>query len=115
MRDSDGVFTRFHEALRLPDHFGWNWNAMRDCLSDLHWINAKHFLLTVDDADVVLSESPEERKIFLRSLNYAATFWAGKPDLSGQERPPFGSCCCALPKLSRKCPASSETIDQKPC
>ncbi|MFG3010974.1 barstar family protein [Streptomyces cinerochromogenes] len=36
MCDSDGVFTPFHEALRLPDCFGWNWNALRDCLQDLH-------------------------------------------------------------------------------
>ncbi|MGV9285841.1 barstar family protein [Streptomyces sp. NPDC003719] len=35
MRDADGVFTQFHEALRLPDYFGWNWNALRDCLTDL--------------------------------------------------------------------------------
>lgn len=104
MRDSDGVFTRFHEALRLPDHFGWNWNAMRDCLSDLHWINAKHFLLTVDDADVVLSESPEERKIFLRALNYAATFWAGKPDLSGQERTTFRVMLLCPPEAQQKVP-----------
>ncbi|MFF5535340.1 barstar family protein [Streptomyces cinerochromogenes] len=38
MCDSDGVFTQFHEALRLPDCFGWNWNALRDCLQDLHWL-----------------------------------------------------------------------------
>lgn len=36
MRDSDGIFTHFYEALRLPGYFGWNWNALRDCLSDLH-------------------------------------------------------------------------------
>lgn len=24
MRDADGVFTQFHEALRLPDCFRWN-------------------------------------------------------------------------------------------
>ncbi|MEU3087124.1 barstar family protein [Streptomyces massasporeus] len=20
--------------MRLPDYFGWNWNALRDCLTD---------------------------------------------------------------------------------
>ncbi|MFJ4283444.1 barstar family protein [Streptomyces massasporeus] len=89
MRDSDGVFTQFYEALRLPDYFGWNWNALRDCLTDLHWISAKHFLLTIDDADTVLSESAEEREILFRALNYAVEFWAGKPELPGQEKITF--------------------------
>ncbi|MEU2912262.1 barstar family protein [Streptomyces massasporeus] len=71
MRDSDGVFAQFYEALRLPDYFGWSWNALRDCLTDLHWISTKHFLLTIDDADAVLSESAEERKILSRALNDA--------------------------------------------
>ncbi|MFF0595604.1 barstar family protein [Streptomyces antibioticus] len=63
MQDSDGTFTQFHEALRFPNHFGWNWNALRDCLTDLYWINAPHVLLTIDDTDAVLPESAEERAI----------------------------------------------------
>ena len=89
MRDSDGVFTQFYEALCLPDYFGWNWNALRDCLTDLHWISAKHFLLTIDDADVVLSDSSEEREILLRAMSDAVKFWAAKPKLPGQEKTTF--------------------------
>jgi hypothetical protein len=89
MRDSDGVFTQFYEALRLPDYFGWNWNALRDCLTDLHWISAKHVLLAIDDADAVLSGSPEERAILFRALNDAARFWGGNPDFPGQEKIAF--------------------------
>ena len=86
MRDSDGVFTQFYEALRLPDYFGWNWNALRDCLTDLHWVSAEHVLLTIDDPEAVLSESAEEREILSRALNDAVKFWAGKPELPGQEK-----------------------------
>ncbi|MET8208873.1 barstar family protein [Streptomyces sp. NPDC005373] len=85
MRDADGVFTQFYEALRLSDYFGWNWPALQDCLRDLRWIDAKHFLLTIDDADAVLSGSPEEREILFRSLNDAAKHWAMQPELPGQE------------------------------
>ncbi|MCX4742524.1 barstar family protein [Streptomyces antibioticus] len=86
MRDSDGVFTQFYEALRLPSHFGWNWNALRDCLTDLHWINAPHILITIDDADAVLSESTEEREFLFRALNDAVKFWAKRPELPAQEK-----------------------------
>ncbi|MGW6542369.1 barstar family protein [Streptomyces massasporeus] len=102
MRDSDGVFAQFYEALRLPDYFGWNWNALRDCLTDLHWINAKHFLLTIDDANAVLSESAEEREILFRALNDAVKFWAGKPELPGQEKVTFQAVLLCSPDIQEE-------------
>ncbi|MET9864741.1 barstar family protein [Streptomyces sp. NPDC006386] len=102
MRDSDGVFTQFYETLRLPDYFGWNWNALRDCLTDLHWITAKHFLLTIDDADAVLSESTEEREILFRALNDAVKFWAGQPELPGQEKITFQVVLLCPPDLQEE-------------
>jgi RNAse (barnase) inhibitor barstar len=102
MRDSDGVFTQFYEALRLPDYFGWNWNALRDCLTDLHWVSAEHVLLTIDDADAVLSESADEREILFRALNDAVKFWAGKPELPGQEKFTFQAVLLCPPDVQEK-------------
>ncbi|THA81764.1 hypothetical protein E6U81_23225 [Streptomyces sp. A0592] len=51
MADTDAVFRSFYDGLRLPDHFGWNWNALSDCLRDLHWLPADHRVLIVDAAD----------------------------------------------------------------
>ncbi|MET7898960.1 barstar family protein [Streptomyces mirabilis] len=102
MRDSDGVFTQFYEALRLPDYFGWNWNALRDCLRDLHWLSARHFLITIDDADAVLSESPEEREILFRALNDAAKSWAGQPELPGQEKTTFQAVLLGPPDVQEE-------------
>ncbi|MFJ5967629.1 barstar family protein [Streptomyces sp. NPDC093060] len=89
MVDPDGVFTQFYEHLLLPEYFGWNWNALRDCLQDLSWISATHFLLTIDDAEFTLSGSPEERVIFHRALTDAAKYWATKPELPGQKKTTF--------------------------
>ncbi|MER6572998.1 barstar family protein [Streptomyces sp. NPDC001093] len=89
MRDSDGVFTQFYEALRLPDYFGWNWDALRDCLRDLHWLKPARLLVTIDDADAVLSETPEERGILWRALDDAVTFWTGGAALPGHEKITF--------------------------
>ncbi|MGW1002519.1 barstar family protein [Streptomyces sp. NPDC002520] len=89
MTHSDGAFAQFYEHFRLPDYFGWNWDALRDCLQDLNWISATHFLLTVDDAEFALSSSPEERAIFHRALTDTVKYWAAKPDLPGQEKPTF--------------------------
>ncbi|MFK0106416.1 barstar family protein [Streptomyces sp. NPDC091217] len=38
----DDVFQKFWDAFRLPDYFGWNWPALRDCLRDLGWLSSDH-------------------------------------------------------------------------
>lgn len=102
MRDADGVFTQFHEALRLPGHFGWNWDALRDCLSDLGWIDAQHFLLTVDDTDAVLSAGHGERRFFFGALRRGARFWAARPELPGQNRTTFHVVLLCSPERTRQ-------------
>lgn len=89
MLDADGVFTQFYEHLRLPDYFGWNWNALYDCLSDLNWLAATHYLLIVDDSESILSGSPEERPVFFRTLLRSAEDWAGKPEFPGRQKTTF--------------------------
>ncbi|MEV5430232.1 barstar family protein [Streptomyces sp. NPDC052701] len=98
MHDSDAVFTHFYEALRLPDCFGWNWDALRDFLTDLHWLNAKNVLVIIDDAHAVLSESPGERGILFRALKDTSKFWAEKPELPGQEKTVFQAVLLCPPE-----------------
>ncbi|MGP4087237.1 barstar family protein [Streptomyces sp. KR55] len=86
MGDTDGVFTQFYETLRLPDYFGWNWNALRDCLFDLGWLRATRYLLTIDNSECILSENPEERDIFFRILSESAKYWAAKPWFPEREK-----------------------------
>ncbi|MGI5195187.1 barstar family protein [Streptomyces sp. CA-288835] len=89
MTDTDGVFTQFYETLRLPNYFGWNFNALRDCLFDLGWLEATRYLLTIDNAEFILSEHPEERDIFLRILASSAQHWAAKPGFPEREKVTF--------------------------
>ncbi|MFE5493209.1 barstar family protein [Streptomyces virginiae] len=50
MPDTDAVFRRFYDGLELPDQFGWNWNALYDCLRDLRRLTADHHVLIVEAA-----------------------------------------------------------------
>jgi hypothetical protein len=34
----DELFAVLAKALLLPPYFGFNWNALSDCLRDFHWI-----------------------------------------------------------------------------
>ncbi|PZT70468.1 hypothetical protein DN402_13085 [Streptomyces sp. SW4] len=84
MGDADGVFAQFYEHLRLPDYFGWNWDALRDCLQDLHWLPAASVLLAIDDAECILPDMREERRILFRILSDSIKYWSGKADIPGQ-------------------------------
>ena len=53
-------------------------------------------------ADVVLSESPEERGILFRALNVAAKFRAGKPELPGHEKTTFQVVLLCPPEARRE-------------
>ncbi|MGW2601710.1 barstar family protein [Streptomyces klenkii] len=58
MGDSDGVFEQFWEQFRLPDYFGWNWNALSDCLRDLHWLPADQCIVVIENSERLLSGRP---------------------------------------------------------
>lgn len=32
------LFEELAESLRFPDYFGFNWNALEDCIRDLSWL-----------------------------------------------------------------------------
>lgn len=42
---SKAIFDALYEQLRLPNYFGFNWNALSDCLRDLSWIDQHRVVL----------------------------------------------------------------------
>ncbi|MEV6681070.1 barstar family protein [Streptomyces erythrochromogenes] len=82
MADTDAVFQSFYDGLRLPDWFGWNWNALSDCLRDLHWLPADHRVLIVEAAEAALPDDCDSRLVLFRTLLRAGRRWSytRKPD-----------------------------------
>ncbi|MFJ3705328.1 MULTISPECIES: barstar family protein [Streptomyces] len=82
MRDTDSVFQQFYDGLRLPDHFGWNWNALLDCLRDLAWLPADHYVLIVQAADEALPCDVAGRRLLFGTLLRAGRRWSStrRPD-----------------------------------
>ncbi|MFI8085278.1 barstar family protein [Kitasatospora sp. NPDC086009] len=72
MRTGQGVFEEFSRALALPAYFGWNWNALSECLRDLHWIPAQHYLIVIAKSAQLLTDEPDEHPILLKILERAA-------------------------------------------
>ncbi|MFC4337633.1 barstar family protein [Salininema proteolyticum] len=68
MVDEDAVFDVFFRRLHFPQYFGWNWDAMRDCLGDLSWIGQERILIAINDWDHVMSKQPEKFGLLVKLL-----------------------------------------------
>lgn len=66
-----------YKELALPGYFGFNWNALSDCLRDLHWIAESSVVLCHGD----LPPLPEaELRSYLEVLAEAVQSWQpGEP------------------------------------
>ncbi|MEV7561317.1 barstar family protein [Streptomyces sp. NPDC089795] len=75
MGDTDGVFLQFYDRMKLPDYFGWNWNALLDCLRDLNWLPAEHYVLIIEAADEILPGDAAGQRLLFRTLLRAGRRW----------------------------------------
>jgi RNAse (barnase) inhibitor barstar len=68
-------FQELAQALRFPDYFGHNWDAVYDCLTDLNWLPATGYALVVDGFDHLATNEPQQWEIGLKVLREACAFW----------------------------------------
>jgi RNAse (barnase) inhibitor barstar len=45
----DNLLNELSNCFHFPDYFGFNWNAVYDCLRDFHWITNKGIVLVHDN------------------------------------------------------------------
>jgi RNAse (barnase) inhibitor barstar len=73
--DKAGFLERIARALDFPDWFGFNWDALRDCLTDLSWHSTEGFVIVLEHADALYASAPEALAIALEVLSDAAADW----------------------------------------
>jgi RNAse (barnase) inhibitor barstar len=69
VRDRETLLHALYQACELPGWFGFNWDALLDCLSDL---SPGHVLL-FRDFRLLEQESPEVAQVFLEVVQAART------------------------------------------
>lgn len=74
-RDKESVLGRFAQALRFPDWFGGNFDALADSLADLSWMRADGYLLLIENSDEWRQADDENFATFLDIINEAAATW----------------------------------------
>ncbi|HBU68916.1 MAG TPA: hypothetical protein DEE98_00865 [Elusimicrobia bacterium] len=71
IKTENALFDVLLKGLSFP-YFGWNWNALDDCLHDFEWLRAKKIIIQHDD----LPQMPvNELKIYLEVLSSAVYDW----------------------------------------
>jgi hypothetical protein len=70
-----GIFRELARALRFPDYFGHNWDAVYDCLTDLNWLSAAGYVLVLDGFERLATDEPGQWEIGLEVLREACAFW----------------------------------------
>ena len=73
-RDKDELLHRLAVTLQLPATFGYNWDALADCLRDLGWLPGWGHVLLFANADEIRQCAESDYGILLGILDDAATF-----------------------------------------
>lgn len=72
INNTEQLLTSLYYLLWFPGYFGFNWNALEDCLNDFDWIREKKIVIVHD----VIPQLPEDDlKIYLDILNTAIYDW----------------------------------------
>jgi len=77
-RGKSGLLERLAKALRFPAHFGKNWDALNDCLTDLDWLGGNGLVLIVTNAKNFAAAHPEPLHTAIDILNGAVAYWRGR-------------------------------------
>jgi RNAse (barnase) inhibitor barstar len=73
-----GLLNALDEALRFPDYFGDNWDALAECINDLSWLPDGDVALVHED--VPLKDDRRSLATYLSILRGAVEEWAAKKE-----------------------------------
>ena len=62
-------------ALRLPAHFGQNWDALEECLIDLAPVDGRGYFLLYDHIDGLMQAHPDQFSTLIEILRDAVESW----------------------------------------
>ena len=71
IRSKEKLLAILADKLRFPRYFGYNWDALEECLRDLSWL-PPHQAVTIVHEDLPFGEGGENRATYLDILTKAA-------------------------------------------
>lgn len=81
-----GFLKEVSKAFKFPSYFGFNYNALKECLNDLDWIDQDNYLLLIENYDqLLLEEDAIDLSDTLKLLIKTANEWVNVPNFKGEE------------------------------
>ncbi|MDG4763443.1 barstar family protein [Solwaraspora sp. WMMD406] len=74
------------EGFRFPAYFGWNFDALIDCLRDLSWYEADRYLVVIERSDSLLGGDTASLTLLASAFVRSGAHWAS-PSMSGRTVP----------------------------
>lgn len=74
-RDKATLFGEIDRQLKLPEHFGHNWDALADVLEDRDWLGKRGRAIVLAHAAAWRKDHPTEWETLEEILAEAAQFW----------------------------------------
>ena len=62
-------------VMHFPAHFGDNWDALEECLTDLEWIDGDGYVIYYDHIDGLLSGHPDQFETLVEILRDSVKSW----------------------------------------
>jgi RNAse (barnase) inhibitor barstar len=72
LSSKEELLQALYEQLQLPGYFGFNWDALSDCLRDFHWLESRTVVLVHSDLPGL---PPGECRTYLAVLAEAVDSW----------------------------------------
>lgn len=77
LRSKQKLLAVLADKLRFPNYFGWNWDALEECLRDLSWLPPGKAVEIVHQ-DLPFGTGGENRGTYLNVLRSAVDYWAAE-------------------------------------
>ena len=77
LKNKEQLLRALKEGLCFPDCFGFNWDALQDCITDLSWLKGVSKVdIAIKNSNKLMSDEPESsRQTFFEIMDYAVSFW----------------------------------------
>ena len=74
-KDRAALFTEIDRALKLPEHFGHNWDALADVIEDRDWLGKTGRVIVFGGSAVYRREHPNDWATLEEIFAEACEFW----------------------------------------
>jgi RNAse (barnase) inhibitor barstar len=74
-RDKQHLLGAVAKALKFPEWFGGNWDALEDCLTDLSWNKANGYVVLLEHCAELAKHAPQELAMAMEVFESVAEYW----------------------------------------